>query len=152
MSTTQKFTIRSRGIIVHEGKMLVVRHAHDESFTALPGGHLEWGEDIRECMKREIIEELGVEPVIGRLLYINTFQVSKSQGEVQPFEFFFEITNGRDYIECENRVRTHAHELAEILWTSPTDEVNLLPREVYADFKNGVLGTEAPRYINGIKS
>lgn len=111
---------------------------------------MEWGEDIQECMKREIVEELGVEPVIGRLLYVNTFHVSKSHEEIQPFEFFFEIKNGGDYMECEKRVRTHAHELAEILWVSPADEVNLLPSQVYADFKEGVLGTEAPRYINGI--
>ena len=39
----QKFIIRSRAVIIHEGKLLVVRHAHDTSFAALPGGHFEWG-------------------------------------------------------------------------------------------------------------
>jgi ADP-ribose pyrophosphatase YjhB (NUDIX family) len=152
MTTPRKFTVRCRAIILHEGKMLLVRHAHDPSFTALPEGHLEWGEDVEACMRREIIEELGVEPIIGRLLYVNTFQVSKPQWDIQPFEFFFEITNGGDFVACEERSRTHAHELAEILWADPTDEPNLFPEQVFMDFKNGVLGAEVPRYINGIQS
>jgi len=76
MGEEKKFIIKVRAIILHEGKMLVVRHPHDTSFAALPGGKLEWGEDIRECLVREIIEELGVKPEVGRLLYVNNFTQS----------------------------------------------------------------------------
>lgn len=68
-----KFVIRSRAIIVHEGKLLVVRHAHNPSYAALPGGHLEPGEGPQATLIREIEEELGVTPTLGRLLYVNTF-------------------------------------------------------------------------------
>ena len=73
MENNKKFVIRARGIIIHEGKLLGVKHPHDTSFCALPCGHLEWKEDIKECLRREIIEELGVNPNIGRLLYVNNF-------------------------------------------------------------------------------
>lgn len=73
MENEKNTIVRVRGIIISESKLLVVKHAHDTSFAALPGGHLEWEEDVKECISREIIEELGIIPQIGRLLYINNF-------------------------------------------------------------------------------
>jgi len=43
-----------------EGKILLVKHKNT-SFWALPGGHLEEGENIYKCLKREIREEFGIE-------------------------------------------------------------------------------------------
>lgn len=39
----KKIVIKIRGIILHEGKLLVVRHTIEKSFVALAAGHLEWG-------------------------------------------------------------------------------------------------------------
>ena len=50
MSENEKFIIRCRGVILHEGKLLVVKHSEDLDYYALPGGHLEFGEDIKECL------------------------------------------------------------------------------------------------------
>lgn len=144
MTEDKKFVIRCRAIILNENKLLVVRHAKDMSFAALPGGHLEWGEDVKECMRREIIEELGVEPQIGRLLYINTFL----EGDhIQPIEFFFEVTNGSEYIGCEQLARSHAHELAEICWVSPEDDIKILPLTFAKDFKEGLVISDEVRYL-----
>lgn len=117
------------------------------SFAALPGGHLEWGEDVKECLKREIVEELGIEPEIGRLLYINTF--FDAAKNTQPIEFFFEVKNGDKYLESEKLTRTHAHELGEIVWARPTDDVRILPRELGEDFRRGTVLADEPRYIKG---
>ncbi|MBP9686860.1 MAG: NUDIX domain-containing protein [Candidatus Doudnabacteria bacterium] len=144
MTEERKFIIRCRGIIIHENKLLVVRHTHDASFVALPGGHLEWGEDVLECLSRELIEELGVKPDIGRLLYVNTFMDGTS---IQPTEFFFEITNGEAYLDAQNLARTHAYELAEIIWMKPGDSLNLLPTQIAKDFQNGTILADQPRYI-----
>jgi ADP-ribose pyrophosphatase YjhB (NUDIX family) len=146
MEENKKFVIRCRAIILHEGKLLVVRHAHDASFAALPGGHLEWGEDVKECLSREIIEELGVKPEIGRLLYINTFEDKNS---VQPIEFFFEVLNGKDYLDSEKMTRTHAHELSEIYWASSTDNIKILPQKMGQDFREGKILSDDIRYIKG---
>ncbi|MBI5134431.1 MAG: NUDIX domain-containing protein [Candidatus Taylorbacteria bacterium] len=148
MSEPNRFKVRCRGIILHEGRLLVVRHAPDHRYVALPGGGLEWGEDALACMKREIVEELGVEPKIGRLLYVNTF----ISGETQSMEFFFEILNGADYVGCEKLDRTHAFELAELLWIKPDAATELLPRALAEDFKNGKLLSDTPRFISDLKA
>jgi 8-oxo-dGTP pyrophosphatase MutT (NUDIX family) len=67
------FYIRCRGLVMHEGRLLLVKHAHTASFAVIPGGHLEYGESVEECLSRELKEELGVEPEIGRLLFIHIF-------------------------------------------------------------------------------
>ena len=140
-----QFIIRCRAVIMHDGKLLVVRHMLNDDYLALPGGHLEWGESIQGCMRREIIEELGVEPKLGRLLYVNNFV----QDNVQSLEFFFEITNGGDYVDCEKLERTHAHELAEILWMSPSSNVRILPDRFGKDFAAGTILSDTTKVIDG---
>jgi len=145
MNKDKKFVVRTRGIIIHEGKLLGVKHPHDTSFCALPGGHLEWKEDIKECLRREIIEELGVNPDIGRLLYVNNFM----DGDIrQSIEFFFEITNPQDYKNIENVSRTHTDEIAEVCWIEPSGVIPLLPKRLWEDFKNGDIISDQVRYIH----
>jgi ADP-ribose pyrophosphatase YjhB (NUDIX family) len=144
MQKDKKIVIRVRGIILFEDKLLVVKHPNDTSFGALPGGHLEWGEDIRECLVREIIEELGTKPEIGRLLYVNNFIDGDS---IQSVEFFFEITNANMYINIGNNIRTHAHEIAEIIWVKPTDPISILPKKLGDDFKNGEMVSDQTKFI-----
>ena len=72
-----RFTYRVAGIILHNGRVLC-QHAPEETFWFLPGGRAELSESSEESIRREIWEELGVEPRIERLLFINenffTFQ------------------------------------------------------------------------------
>ena len=145
MKDEKKIIIKVRSIILHGGKLLAVRHPHDTSFAALPGGHLEWGEDIKECLSREMVEELGVKPEIGKLLYLNNF--TQTDGK-QYIEFFFEIKNGMDYLNTEKLARSHAHEIAEIVWVSPTDDIRILPKSFGDDFKNGDILSDQVRYIH----
>lgn len=145
MSENKEFVVRCRGIILYNSKLLVVKHPGNTSYAALPGGHLEWGEDVKSCISREIVEELGVKPVIGRLLYINNF----SDGDGAPsVEFFFEITNGADYEGCEKLIRSHAFELAEIDWVSPADDIKILPKQIGEDLKARKILADEVRYIS----
>ena len=143
MENEKKIIIKLRAIILNEGKLLAVRHPHDTSFAALPGGHLEWGEDIKECLSREIVEELGVKPEIGRLFYINNY--TQSDGK-QYIEFFFEVKNGKDYLNTKNLTPSHTHEIAEIIWVSPTDSIKILPERLEEDFKTGKIVSDEVRY------
>lgn len=50
-------------ILVREGKVLLGkrRGAHGDGTWALPGGHLDDGETIDECARREVLEETGMQ-------------------------------------------------------------------------------------------
>jgi 8-oxo-dGTP diphosphatase len=50
-------------MVVKEGKYLMGKRkgSHGEGEYACPGGHLEFGESIAECCKREVKEETGME-------------------------------------------------------------------------------------------
>lgn len=65
--------------------------------VALPGGHLEAGEQPDEALRREIQEELGIEPIdvvfVCTLLHcsqefrkLHYFAVTRWQGTLQPHE------------------------------------------------------------------
>ncbi|MDQ3076205.1 MAG: NUDIX domain-containing protein [bacterium] len=138
----KKFKIRCRGIIIDKEEILVVEHPGQEYF-AFPGGKLELGEGVLECMEREIIEELGIKPTIGRLLYVNTFV----SGGIHTTEFLFEILNGLDYRDFEKQDRTHAFELAEVAWVNKDTDARILPEKVANDFKNRAILSDMPKFI-----
>lgn len=145
MNNEEKIIIRTRGIILHNNELLVVKHAPEYTFYALPGGHLEYGENLHECTSRELIEELGVKPEIGRLLYVNNFI---DDDGTQSVEFFFEIINSSEYRNIDGLERTHAHEIVEMIWLKQNEDLNLLPKKVLEDFKSGNIISDQVRFVS----
>jgi 8-oxo-dGTP diphosphatase len=68
--------IRVCGICVQEDKILLINHAgmnESGDFWSPPGGGLEFGETIEECLKREFLEETNCEISVGKFLIVNEF-------------------------------------------------------------------------------
>lgn len=66
---TTREVVEHRGAVgavaVHEGRVVLVRqyrHAPGEELLEIPAGRLEPGEDPRDCIARELVEEVGLEP------------------------------------------------------------------------------------------
>lgn len=104
----QNRRVNVRGIIYKDGKLFCQKlknsHTlHSSEFWSTPGGGLDFGESLQEGLVREMIEETGVTPEIGNLLFIQQFM----DGEREQLEFFYHITNADDYEVLDLDTTTH---------------------------------------------
>ena len=124
--------ISVRGIAVLDGKLLCVRlkpypgaieGRYD--FWCTPGGGVEDGERLLDACKREMVEELGAEPKIGRLLYVQQFALEDDDQDI--LEFFFHIENPEDYQNVDLGKTTHGEkEIAAVDFVDPAS-THILP-------------------------
>jgi 8-oxo-dGTP diphosphatase len=120
----------ARGIIEYDGKFFLVRNVVSPDFWCLPGGGIEKGEDVMTAISRELIEETGITPDVGNLLYVH--QIKGPDGYGTP-EFIFHIRNGHDYIDFDVTKTTHGEaELAEAGFVD-ISTVTVLPKFLKAD-------------------
>ncbi len=74
-----KFNIRVYGLWIKNQKVLI-SHENIDGFkmTKFPGGGLEFGEGVVDCLKREFREELGVELFKLSLLHVSNRFIKSS--------------------------------------------------------------------------
>ena len=124
----QNRRVNLRGIIIKDGKLFCQKpinsHTiHTNEFWCTPGGGIDFGESLYEGLTREMIEETGVKPEIGNLLFIQQFM----DGEREQLEFFFHIKNADDYETLDFENTTHGTiEVAEYGFVDPKT-TNILP-------------------------
>ena len=71
-------------VIVQDEKVLITRRAVNEKHAGwweFPGGKVEDGESPKACLKRELMEELGVEARIGGLLAESIYSYQTGQAD-----------------------------------------------------------------------
>lgn len=90
----KRFNIRVYGIIINENDQVLVadENRYGRAFTKFPGGGLEWGEGTKECLERELLEELGVKAQIEEPFYITDFfQQSAFNENDQLMSFYYRV-------------------------------------------------------------
>ena len=119
--------INVRAIIIHENKLLLVKHtpyageANDYYNTI--GGGLDDNEDLVKGLEREVLEETGVTATVGRLLFVQ--QYTDARGDT--IEFFFHITNDTAFQTIDLTKTTHGEkEIQEIGFFDPKT-ITVLP-------------------------
>lgn len=124
--------IAVRGIVYKNNQILAVLHKKSDGtpvdFWATPGGGLDIGESLIDGLKREMVEETGVVPKVGRLLFTQQFIWEKHNGALEEqLEFFFLVENSEDYVNIELENTSHGHiELSSIEFATPS-KLNLMP-------------------------
>lgn len=78
-------------IFVREGRVFLAKRqgSHGEDTWASAGGHLEAGETLEECARREALEELGVE--VGDLRYLCLSNIIAYDTHYVDIEFLGDI-------------------------------------------------------------
>ncbi|PWK29244.1 8-oxo-dGTP diphosphatase [Arcicella aurantiaca] len=82
--------VRVCGICVQDGKILLINHSgmnESGEFWSPPGGGLQFGETIEECLKREFLEETNTIISVGNFLKINEFV----KPPLHAIELFYEV-------------------------------------------------------------
>lgn len=76
----KRFNIRVYGILCNDKDEVLIadERRNGISFTKFPGGGLEWGEGLKECLQREFLEELGIDITINELYYCTDFFVESA--------------------------------------------------------------------------
>jgi ADP-ribose pyrophosphatase YjhB (NUDIX family) len=125
---TSSRRIATRGIIFKDGKLLCqqlkpYKDGKERDYWCTPGGGLDDNEVLRDGLYREMIEETGIAPKIGRLLFVQQFS---EDGEKEQMEFFFLIENPEDYEEIDLAATTHGEiEIDNMEFISPSEHTVL---------------------------
>lgn len=123
----EKRRVAVRGIIYKNGKLLCQRlkvyREHDRDFWCTPGGGLNIGEPLEEGLHREMVEETGITPKVGRLLFVQQFT---EDGKKEQLEFFYLIENPDDYEKIDLSATTHGElEVEHVDFVDPKKETVL---------------------------
>lgn len=75
LSRLSQFNIRVYGLMIHNGSLLVVDELlqRRRPITKFPGGALELGEGLKDCLVREFEEETGHQIEVGEHFYTTDF-------------------------------------------------------------------------------
>lgn len=70
-----KLRIRVCGLCIENGHLLMINHhgINEGDFWAPPGGGLQFGETLESCLKREFLEETGLDVEIKDFRFISEF-------------------------------------------------------------------------------
>jgi 8-oxo-dGTP pyrophosphatase MutT (NUDIX family) len=88
------FNVRVYGVLFDKKKRLLVADEFIRGgyYTKLPGGGLEFGEGTRDCLKREFLEETGLDVEIGKHIYTTDFfQISAFNHKDQILSIYYEV-------------------------------------------------------------
>jgi ADP-ribose pyrophosphatase YjhB (NUDIX family) len=130
----QRFNIRVYGICINERQEILLSNESymNLSFTKFPGGGLEFGEGMTDCLKREFREEFNLEIEVGELFYLTDFfQVSAFSENDQVVSVYYRVKadpKALDQLMIHQAGEEELHwvklsELTEELLTFPIDKV-----------------------------
>ncbi len=124
-----RFNIRVYGIWIHEGSILVneelIRGKHIIKF---PGGGLDWGEGIHDCLRREWKEELDIDITIQSHFYTTDFFQPSAYDNSQVISIYYLVTADaaapiHNHVPGERTYWMRLDEVTEHTFTLPIDKI-----------------------------
>ena len=93
-----RLRVRVMGIHINNDKILMVNHRGLNDSNELwlpPGGGVEFGEEMKEALKKEFMEEVNLAVEVGALLFVH--ELIKER--IHAIELFFEIRSHKGVVE-----------------------------------------------------
>lgn len=106
-------------ILNEKGELFLMRSHKWRDRYVVPGGHIELGESLEEALRREIVEETGLDVFDVEFLCFQEFIYDESFWKRRHFIFF-------DYVcrTADTEVRLN-DEAQAYLWVSPQEALEL---------------------------
>ena len=130
----KRFNIRAYGIWLHEGNVLINEELiRGNTVIKFPGGGLDWGEGIIDCLKREWLEELNLQIEVLEHFYTTDFFQHSAFDDSQVISVYYLVTanSSQPIINTMPEEKTYWFPLSAITsdtFTLPIDKIvgNLL--------------------------
>jgi 8-oxo-dGTP diphosphatase len=106
------------GVVIRDGRALLIKRGSEplKDQWSIPGGTLELGESIQEGVRRELLEETGIEVRVGELIEVFDRIFRDAAGEIQ---YHFVIV---DYLcEAINGEARAASDVTNVAWVNEED-------------------------------
>ncbi len=124
-----KIIVVLKAMIIYDSKALILQRSYGEVSGSgsweFAGGKLKFGEDLVEGLKREIMEEVGLEVKVERLLYASTFRSKENRQTV--------ILNYLCHSLSDRIILSEEHE--KYLWANKRTMKRYLTRGILYDLK-----------------
>lgn len=110
--------LRSRvnGILVQENKILMIKHKMGKQrvFWSVPGGGMEYGTAAEENLRREFLEETGLEVAVEKYLFVHEL-LSPPLHAMEHF-FLVKQTGGQLILGTDPELTDGSQIIEEVCW------------------------------------
>lgn len=117
-----------KGVLIRNNKMLIVQRSQIETVGAgtweTVGGNLHFGESFEAALKREYLEEVGLNITVKNQLFSTTFHTSKTR-QIVLLSFLCDTKEEQIILSDEHK---------QYIWATKDELPTLLPKEIIADF------------------
>jgi len=104
MSSKALFHVTVKGIVAYDGKLLLLKKVKPSKdnygYWELPGGGMEYNESPMEAVKREVLEETGLEVDVEGA--VSTFHVVRKEKEIVGIIFLCYAKNNHVKLSAEH--------------------------------------------------
>lgn len=113
-----QFNVRVYGLWLKDNSVLISKEKFkDRSLVKFPGGGLQFGEGIKDCLKREFKEEIDIEISVGDLFYVtDNFIQSAFRKQDQIISIYYKITS-KEVVPPQ----TNEHEFEWVQWNQQNE-------------------------------
>jgi len=131
-----------------ETKIFLAKRADTKKFLPgvyeLPGGHIDFGEDILDGLKREIKEELNMSVTVGDPFYAATY-INHIKGSHS-----IQVTYFAQFAEPIENIKIQPEDHSTYGWFSE-EEVKAMRKQIVAEIYEGHVHGDDPEYLTMLR-